>query len=582
MITFWSSEDIKAILIQLNNLGLPFAKYEFTVTDRGLKLLGSGSSANVYEAVSRKRRNSKAAIKVIGFGNDRVDPDSFSRSVGLQKNLRLQGENVVKIIDSTELRVWIKGEHEVIKAERINSHVETAPEGEFLHLQFILMEELVPVSALKDTDRNLIPYNPDMYDEKELLRLAYDIGLAIKSVHEEHLIHRDIKPENIFYDLRDRHYKLGDFGIVKMSYNGMASTVAFTKGYGAPEVIGGLDDKYDCTADIYSFGMTLYVLMNEFRFPGSSDYHPNLNQYKQGYAPPVPVNGSDRLVRIILKMLSFDPDDRYQSMEEVLNEFDSIRYGRRIKYQREHNSISLVLGTVFALSGAALWAMSFNTGVTAGSSVWMMIMCGLCILRGAMGLTHNDTPGICFLIIIMGIVDMITSGFSVLPLLLMIAAVFSKVYIGIFGSCVLIANITYRVLDHVGYSTGYFSNFRWMAVLLLTLAIIMLFMHIQLNNRLSLFTEAFLGRNLFWVTASVQYIFILLVAYILNDPHISDSPVLSRPHISEFTDWLMSWDPIRVGICGAAFCILWMLRDWGLSYIETHAYEILQKVKRDK
>ena len=111
--------------------------------------------------------------------------------------------------------------------------------------------------------------------------MAYDIGLALKEAHLKNIIHRDIKLENIFYSDSDHRYKLGDFGISCITDDGMASTVAFTKGYGAPEVVGTLEDKYDCTADIYSFGMTLYVLINKLRFPSSKNYHPNIEQYKK-------------------------------------------------------------------------------------------------------------------------------------------------------------------------------------------------------------------------------------------------------------------------------------------------------------
>ena len=245
MMDYWTNEDIEAILEQLNRQNLPFKKYEFAALGEGLSLLGSGASANVYEAVTKDKKKTAAAVKVIGFGSRHVDPEAFRHSVEAQKEFGLYGDNVVKIYDSIELRVWIEGEHDVVRAEKIGLFDETEPEGHVLHLQFILMEKISPVFSTTKFKRRLIPDKLGTYDEKEILKLAHEIGTAINLAHKNNLIHRDIKLENIFYDPKGERYKLGDFGIARKTDDGMASTVVFTKGYGAPEVVGTLEDKYD-------------------------------------------------------------------------------------------------------------------------------------------------------------------------------------------------------------------------------------------------------------------------------------------------------------------------------------------------
>ena len=47
----WTSEDISKILIQLDELKLPFSKYALCQESGKLKLLGRGGSAEVYEAL---------------------------------------------------------------------------------------------------------------------------------------------------------------------------------------------------------------------------------------------------------------------------------------------------------------------------------------------------------------------------------------------------------------------------------------------------------------------------------------------------------------------------------------------------
>ena len=574
MMNYWTNEDIEAILVQLNDQDLPFKEYEFSALGEGLSLLGSGASANVYEAVTKDKKKTEAAIKVIGFGSRHVDSETFCNSVEAQSELGLDENNVVKLYDAIELRVWIEGEHDVVRAEEIDTYEEAEPEGNCLHLQFILMEKLSPVFSINRFKHKLMPDKLEKYDEKEILKLANEIGTAINRAHQNSLIHRDIKLENIFYEPGGGHYKLGDFGIARTTDDGMASTVAFTKGYGAPEVVGTLEDKYDYTADIYSFGMMLYVLLNEIRFPESENYRPNVCQYVQGYIPPDPVNGSDELVRIVQKMISFGPDDRYQSMEEVLNEFDKLQYGHRIKYQREHRSTLLVIGTVFALMGAAVWKLSFMQGLKLDFSIWEYLFWGLCISRGILLIYKNETEFIITFISILifgvGIYLLIVSGFSWWRLLLLIfIAVNREILVGTLGgSAILIANVTYLIMSKASLSVSELSEYRWMAVLLLSLAWVLLNGHFLLGYRTEKITKKFFRKNVFWIVATECYIILALIGWNIAIANSTSFPIYQRLLGTENVNWILSWNPELVGIFGAGFCVIWMIREWVLVFIE--------------
>ena len=63
----WTSEDIRNILLELEERKLPFSKYSFCQEEGELKLLGRGGSAEVYEARLRSGQEKNFAIKVIGF-----------------------------------------------------------------------------------------------------------------------------------------------------------------------------------------------------------------------------------------------------------------------------------------------------------------------------------------------------------------------------------------------------------------------------------------------------------------------------------------------------------------------------------
>lgn len=355
----WTKEEIEEILIALDRQRLPFAKYAFTGLGEGLHLLGEGGFALVYEACSREKQNRKFAIKVVGFGDKHVDSAFFREAVEVQKYLGNIRPDVVRVYDDTELYVRI-----LEKDGHITAVQQTAKDGaeeNVLKLQFIVMEKIEPVLTMNASGQPCLkPQRLAEFHEDEILKLAFDIGNALTRAHEEKVLHRDVKLENIFYSPGEKHYKLGDFGIAKQTDDGMASTMTFTRGYGAPEVVGSLDEKYDDTADIYSFGMLLYVLANGLRFPDSENYHVNLAaQYRNGYRLPRPEHVSDGLWEILDKMTRFDPDERYQSMKEVMGAFDRLLFNPMVQYKKKHNSATGILCIWFFVAGVVTAAVTF-------------------------------------------------------------------------------------------------------------------------------------------------------------------------------------------------------------------------------
>ena len=102
----------------------------------------------------------------------------------------------------------------------------------------------------------------------EIEKLAVSIATGLKSMHDINMLHRDIKVENIFIDQNNRFY-LGDFGISKQDFVNSYSTLAGTQSFIAPEVFRVQSTKvhYSKTADIYSYGITLYYLLNDNMLP---------------------------------------------------------------------------------------------------------------------------------------------------------------------------------------------------------------------------------------------------------------------------------------------------------------------------
>ena len=122
------------------------------------------------------------------------------------------------------------------------------------------------------------------YTEAQASRITKQLLHALADLHAHGLVHRDVKPENILLDTEsddpDIRVKLCDFGMARVirspssSSSSDGDTSPLTPGrtrsfsmvgsdyYMAPEVCFG--GKYDTAVDIYSLGVTLYILLCGF------------------------------------------------------------------------------------------------------------------------------------------------------------------------------------------------------------------------------------------------------------------------------------------------------------------------------
>ena len=188
--------------------------------------------------------------------------------------------------------------------------------------------------------------------QQDVINLAFDVGNALKAVHKCNMIHRDIKPDNIFVD-EEENYKLGDLGVTKnLNATGYASTKTGTEPYAAPEVWRTdkyTENAYTYKADIYSFGIVLYQLLNNNYLPFMNDFtHDEIEKSialrMRGETVPMPANGDEGLKKIICKMCEYDPDNRYKDMSAFLNELSTV--GDRVYNDSSDSTMTLDKGVI--------------------------------------------------------------------------------------------------------------------------------------------------------------------------------------------------------------------------------------------
>ncbi|HXJ06544.1 MAG TPA: serine/threonine-protein kinase [Candidatus Acidoferrum sp.] len=147
---------------------------------------------------------------------------------------------------------------------------------------------------------------------------AADIASALSFAHREGIIHGDVKPGNIRVT-KDDKVKLVDFGVARFASQVSGSDrVLGTPAYLSPEQIEGR--KQDGRSDLFSLGIVLYEMVTGVRpFAGNSLGEVCAQILTVNPIPPSKVNPSVpvALDRILARCLARNPDDRYQSCNDL-------------------------------------------------------------------------------------------------------------------------------------------------------------------------------------------------------------------------------------------------------------------------
>ena len=314
-------EDIGNIIKQLEPVFLEKKGYGLCKVRNEAILLGSGATSCVYEIYDLDHPKKKYAAKCMVPDGTQISVEHVIQTAKIQHDLSEQSEHITGVSAVWTLKVNLDEEGNLVYLCEIDQPIYKRMDG--FEFQIVLMEKLDPVFE-HDKYGQVRLLREDLQTEKGIRLFAKQIGMALAVVHNNGFLHRDIKLENVFWDEKKQIYKLGDFGMARYVGTGSAETIVQTSGYGAPEIVRHLADSYDQRADIYSFGITLYLLLNKLCFPASAGYFMNEIQYSRNFVVPAPVEASEDMARIIRKMCRYTYKERYQSVEEILEEFEEI------------------------------------------------------------------------------------------------------------------------------------------------------------------------------------------------------------------------------------------------------------------
>jgi serine/threonine protein kinase len=175
---------------------------------------------------------------------------------------------------------------------------------------FIAMEYCGSGSLKPQIRRGL---NPD-----EAFGIMRAIAGALSELHRLGILHRDLKPTNVMFR-DDGSLALIDFGLAK-EVQLRAEITSTGEIFGTPYYMSpeqGHAGDVDARGDIYSLGIIFFeMLAGEKPFRGRTAMSVII-QHQKGMVPRLP-EGLSRFQPCIDRMLAKDPDQRFQTVQELL------------------------------------------------------------------------------------------------------------------------------------------------------------------------------------------------------------------------------------------------------------------------
>ena len=287
---------------------------------RIVRKLGSGGMANVYLAEDEDLGR-RVAIKILNdrYANDDLFIERFRREA--KSAAGLSHPNIVSIYDRGEA------------------------EGTY----YIAME-VIEGRSLKELilTRGALPVDTAIGYAKQLLE-------ALRFAHRHGIIHRDIKPHNVLVSA-DQHVKANeprlkvtDFGIARHGASQMteAGSIMGTAQYLSPEQARGAP--VTAASDLYSAGVVLYeMLTGKVPFTGDSAIEIAMKHVNELPRPPSNLRAEipPELDQIVLRALAKEPEDRYQTAEEFIEDLERVEAGLPISRATATAATALLVAPV--------------------------------------------------------------------------------------------------------------------------------------------------------------------------------------------------------------------------------------------
>ncbi len=256
--------------------------------------LGKGGMGTVYQATDGKLKRTVALKFLPGeWIHDALAKERFVREAQAAASLDHPNICTVHEIDEAEGRMFIS--MAFVEGETLKARIERAP-----------------------------------LDLDDALAVGRQVAEGLREAHKKGIVHRDIKSANIMVT-GDGQAKVMDFGLARVRGGALLTQEGMTLGtiaYMSPEQARG--EEVDHRTDIWSFGVVLYeMLTGRLPFKGERDQAVIYSILKEAprpisdLCPGLPAS----IGQVVGRALEKNPDERYASAEDLLNDLRSLSEG---------------------------------------------------------------------------------------------------------------------------------------------------------------------------------------------------------------------------------------------------------------